>query len=187
MIPKILHQVWLGPKPIPKQFLHWMGGWRSLHPDWTYILHTNENVPKHLKYYIDSCKYYSSKSNIIRLYVINKYGGIYCDTNFEWNKNINCFLDNNFITAKQQSTTYSNAFFGSVSNSPILNWQLNLLDKYIDHPQSGVNLFTSAIEKFEKDVKVLPTKYIYPYLWNKPFTPGIHFPNPYLVNHWKKS
>ena len=59
MIPKILHQVWLGPNTIPREFLDWRGGWRSLHPDWTYMLHTNEDVPQHLKHYIESCKHFS--------------------------------------------------------------------------------------------------------------------------------
>jgi len=188
MIPKILHQVWLGPNTIPREFLDWRGGWRSLHPDWTYMLHTNEDVPQHLKHYIESCKHFSSKSNIMRLYVVNKYGGVYCDTDFEWNKNIECFLNNNFIAAKQQSSVYCNAFFGSVANSPILNWQLDLLDKYyIRSPPWGPELLTLAIEKFKNDITVIPSKYVYPYLWNIPFTPASNFPDAYLVHHWRKS
>ena len=124
-IPKILHQVWLGPSPIPEEFIRWRNEWKKLHPDWEYMLHTDNDVPDDLKKYIDTCSHYSSKSNILRLYVIFKYGGVYCDTDFEWNKNIDSFLDNKFIIAKQHGDIYCNAFFGSVKNNEIIKFQLD--------------------------------------------------------------
>lgn len=188
MIPKILHQIWLGSNDIPDEFIIWRDHWRTLHPDWEYMLHTDEDVPEHLKDYINSCKHYSSKSNIMRLYVVNKYGGVYCDTDFEWNKNIDCFLDNTFIVAKQQPSVYCNAFFGSVADNEILKWQLNQVEDYYRlNPPWGPGLLTLAIKKYKNQVTDLPTKYVYPYLWDRPFTPACIFPDAYLVHHWKKS
>jgi len=188
MIPKILHQVWLGPNPIPDEFISWISHWKSLHPDWTYMLHTDKDIPKNLENYINSCKHFSSKSNIMRLYVVNKYGGVYCDTDFEWNKNINCFLDNNFIVSKQQASVYCNAFFGSIADNQILKWQLDQIKNYYTrHPPWGPELLTLAVEKYKDKITDLPTKYVYPYLWNNPFTPACNFPDAYLVHHWKKS
>jgi mannosyltransferase OCH1-like enzyme len=188
MIPKILHQVWLGPNPIPDEFLIWKDQWKNLHPDWTYMLHTDKDVPEHLKHYVDSCSHFSSKSNIMRLYVVNKYGGVYCDTDFEWNKNIDCFLDNDFIVAKQQLSVYCNAFFGSVANNEVLNWQLDQIKNYYTRsPPWGPGLLTLAVEKYTSQITILPTKYVYPYLWDKPFTPACNFPDAYLVHHWRKS
>ncbi|NBV41108.1 glycosyl transferase, partial [bacterium] len=45
-IPKILHQVWLGPKEMPAQFVSWREQWRRLHPDWEYMLHTDKDIPQ---------------------------------------------------------------------------------------------------------------------------------------------
>ena len=188
MIPKILHQVWLGPNDIPEEFVIWISNWKSLHPDWTYMLHTDKDIPQHLEYYINSCKHFSSKSNIMRLYVVNKYGGVYCDTDFEWNKNIDCFLDNNFIVSKQGLSVYCNAFFGSVANNEILKWQLDQIQNYYKlSPPWGPELLTLAVAKYRDQITELPTKYVYPYLWNQPFTPALNFPDAYLVHHWKKS
>lgn len=188
MIPKILHQVWLGPKEIPEEFIKWRDEWRKLHPDWVYILHTDKDIPEHLKDYINCCKHYSSKSNILRLYVIYKYGGIYCDMDFEWNKNIDEFLNNEFIIAKETSMFYCNAFFGSIPNNNIIKYQLDLLDSYVKRPPPwGPTLMTIAVNNYKKSVTVLPTHYVYPYLWDNPFTPAYTFPDAYLVHHWNKS
>lgn len=188
MIPKILHQVWLGKAEIPEEFIMWRDKWRELHPDWQYMLHKDEDVPDSLKMYVDRCSHYSSKSNIMRLYVVNKYGGVYCDTDFEWNKNIDCFLDNEFIVAKQQGTMYCNAFFGSVANNEILEYQLGLVDKYCGlNPPWGPTLLTLAVEKYKSGVKVLNSEYVYPYLWYEESKPASSFPEAYLVHHWCKS
>jgi len=41
MIPKIIHQIWIGPKDPP---LEYMDTWRRLHPSWNYQLWNNERV-----------------------------------------------------------------------------------------------------------------------------------------------
>ena len=188
MIPKILHQVWLGSCPIPEKFITWRDEWRVLHPDWEYMLHTDDDIPDDLKGYIDSCKGYSSKSNILRLYVVFKWGGVYCDTDFEWNKNIDSFLNDKFIVAKQHGQFYCNAFFGSVKGDQIIKFQLDLLPKYVTKsPPWGPELMTIAVEKHKDDVKIIPTKYVYPYMWFQPYKPAREFPEAYLVHHWEKS
>ena len=35
MIPKIIHQIWIGPKPAPTNL---MNSWKNKHPDFEYIL-----------------------------------------------------------------------------------------------------------------------------------------------------
>lgn len=190
MIPKILHQIWLGNRPMPEEFKLWIQNWRKYHPEWTYMLHTDKDIPEHLRKYIDTCKHYSSKSNIMRLHVVYKYGGVYCDTDFDWNKNIDCFLDNKFIVAEEIPGRFCNAFFGSIANSNILKEQLDCIEKYCTQkPPWGPGLMTLIIKQLKNTEKitVLPTEYVYPYLWNSPFRPASDFPDAYLVHHWRKS
>jgi len=40
-IPKIIHQVWVGPLPMPEK---WMDTWKEHNPDWKYILWDNKKV-----------------------------------------------------------------------------------------------------------------------------------------------
>jgi mannosyltransferase OCH1-like enzyme len=187
-IPKILHQVWLGTKPIPDQFMIWFNGWKRLHPDWEYMLHIDKDIPEHLQLAIDKCSHYSSKSNILRLYVVYKYGGVYCDTDFEWNKNIDDLLKGTFIVAKQHGSLYCNAFFGAVEKSLVIKFQLDQINDFINQsPPWGPTLMTHAITKFKKDITILPTEYIYPYMWFEEYRPVSCFPDAYIAHHWSKS
>lgn len=36
-IPKIVHQIWLGPHPIPRQCIQWMKSWKTIHSDFEYV------------------------------------------------------------------------------------------------------------------------------------------------------
>jgi mannosyltransferase OCH1-like enzyme len=41
MIPRILHHIWVGPRPAPRQ---WMETWPAHHPTWRYVLWDNDTV-----------------------------------------------------------------------------------------------------------------------------------------------
>ena len=43
-IKKIMHQVWLGGKPIPPQFAAWRNSCTEMHPDWLHILWTEKEA-----------------------------------------------------------------------------------------------------------------------------------------------
>jgi len=56
-IPKIIHQLWVGPQPRPEK---WMDTWKEKHPGWEYRLWDNDAIrgchwvnQKHLDYYWD--------------------------------------------------------------------------------------------------------------------------------------
>jgi len=85
-IPKIIHQIWIGPKPFPKKCKKWQKTWLKLHPDWEYKLWTNEDV-KHLSLvnqkYFDAEKNWGAKSDILRYEILYQFGGLYIDVDFE--------------------------------------------------------------------------------------------------------
>ena len=45
MIPRILHQIWVGPDPIPAEYAAYMDGWARMHPEWEHRVWTDENLP----------------------------------------------------------------------------------------------------------------------------------------------
>ena len=48
MIPKIIHQIWIGPKSAPTKF---MDSWREKNPEFTYIRWNEEEIKtRSLKY-----------------------------------------------------------------------------------------------------------------------------------------
>lgn len=80
-IPKIIHQLWIGPKPSPKTL---MDTWRDKNPDFEYILWNEDEFLKrdiHFKCQeqIDDIEEINGKADIIRWELLYKYGGIFID------------------------------------------------------------------------------------------------------------
>jgi mannosyltransferase OCH1-like enzyme len=186
MIPKILHHIWLGGAPIPPEYLQWKDNWRNLHPDWAYVLWTDKDVI-HLENLLKRCKSLSSKSNVVRLWVIKEFGGVYADMDFDWNKNINSFLSENAFVAKEDDDYFCNAFFGALARHKWVTEQFNALDTYVDRkPPWGPTLMTNYSEN-RIDLKVLPSEWVYPYFYNEAFQDASNFKNSFLVHHWNFS
>ena len=84
-IPKIIHQIWIGPKPIP---INMIKTWKDKHPDFEHILWNKEEIKKRNMEFkcqkrIDEMEEWCGKADIMRIEILYKYGGIYIDTDFE--------------------------------------------------------------------------------------------------------
>lgn len=187
MIPKILHQVWLGDKPIPEKFLQFRNRWRQIHPRWKYILWNEENL-KNTECWelIQKTNKHSSMSNIARIYAINLLGGVYADFDIEWKKSINMLLKHKAFAAKESINKYCNAFFGSEINNPWIKYQYDNIQQWIYlKPPWGPNLMTEAANKFPNDLFTIDTNLVYPYLWNQ--KPKGEYKDCYVIHHWARS
>ena len=86
LIPKKIHQIWLGEKSIPKICKKWMNSWKDLNPQWEYKLWDEQNIQE---LNIENMNVYSKdfnpgyRSDILRYAILKKFGGIYVDTDFE--------------------------------------------------------------------------------------------------------
>lgn len=81
MIPKIIHQMWIGPKVPP---FNMMLSWNSRNPDYEYIFWTeSEILQRNITFkccsQIDSIKEWNGKCDIMRWEILLKYGGIFID------------------------------------------------------------------------------------------------------------
>ena len=47
-IPRILHQIWVGPDPFPEEFADYRETWIRHHPAWEVRFWTEENLPNDL-------------------------------------------------------------------------------------------------------------------------------------------
>jgi hypothetical protein len=85
-IPRILHWVWVGGGgDIPAKFHPMMESWRRLHPDWQTVIWTDEKVTWELRNQalMLQADTYAELSDIVRLEVVERFGGIYVDTDFQ--------------------------------------------------------------------------------------------------------
>ena len=94
-IPKIVHFIWLGPKPFPLASVENLRHWKCYHPDWKFIYWTDrERVAplkgmevrriedlefRSLKAHYNESTNWAEKSDILRLEVLAKMGGVYVD------------------------------------------------------------------------------------------------------------
>jgi GT2 family glycosyltransferase len=81
MIPKIIHQLWIGPKPAPTNH---MDTWKNMNPDFEYIRWSEEELMKRdmkieCQNRVDEMVEINGKADIIRWEILYKYGGVFLD------------------------------------------------------------------------------------------------------------
>jgi len=89
MIPKIIHQLWK-TADVPPAFLHWQSSWREMHPDFEYRLWTNADLERFIaeeapswRALFDSYRENICRADLARYLILQKFGGLYVDLDFE--------------------------------------------------------------------------------------------------------
>jgi len=94
-IPRLIHFIWVGPKPFPRESVENVRTWIAKHPDWTFKFWTDRDRPlphknmqkcmiQDLKFYKLADCYaksdnYGEKSDILRYEILYQEGGTYVD------------------------------------------------------------------------------------------------------------
>ena len=84
LIPKKIHQIWLGGTP-PDYVFAFQKTWQALHPDWEYKLWRDEDVKNmtiHNQALFDAAVNYGQKADILRYHILYEIGGLYADADF---------------------------------------------------------------------------------------------------------
>ncbi len=82
MIPKVIHQFWIGPKQAPKPL---MQTWKNMNPGWDYVFWDEHTLKAHFPNGLRNQRQYDEmeelcgKCDIARLEILNKYGGFFID------------------------------------------------------------------------------------------------------------
>lgn len=146
-IPKIIHQIWLGKEEMPKAYQEWMKTWAFLN-GWEYRLWMDEDVQKltlHNQDLYDRSQNYGEKSDILRLELLHRYGGLYVDLDYECLRpeifeELNaCYdlymgfepLEHGFLR-KENSFKLCNALMASIPGHPLMkHLMVNLKANYL--------------------------------------------------------
>src|SRR5882672_9752091 len=85
MIPKKIHYVWVGPKPIPGGARRFIAGWRALNPDYEIIRWDESNIDFSSPFVRSAYAVgaWNRVANYARADVLLKHGGVYLDTDIE--------------------------------------------------------------------------------------------------------
>lgn len=83
MIPKIIHYVWLGGNALPAEMKKCIDSWKEFMPDYEIMEWNDERIQEIDNIFMQEAieeKKWAFVSDVVRLYAISKYGGIYLDT-----------------------------------------------------------------------------------------------------------
>lgn len=182
-IPKIIHQIWIGDKnKMPTKL---MDTWKM--ECWKYMLWTEKEIDemnlenRHLYDYYYSKKCWHGASDVVRLEVLKKYGGIYIDADTERLANIEPLLVFDYVGIEKPHEYKSffaveanlegrvaNGVIGSVPNHPIiLNYIKSMGEAVkIDPPWStiGGTMLTEMIGNYSDErTQILKPHTFYPF------------------------
>lgn len=188
MLREQIHFCWFGEKDIPKRFLNFIKGWQELHPKWKIEKWDLENLPK-TDYLLNAIrlKRFASASNWARLWILQKYGGIYLDTDIEIIRPLDDLMEYPaFVGFEVKEFDWegcvNNAVFRSERDHWFVGEMRNQLEREFDGSEgahlSSPHLTTKILKKhglksYErtnvKGVEVFPAEYFYPFGWHEGF------------------
>ena len=194
-IPKIIHQVWVGPIPKPP----FLGSWAENHPNFEYKLWTvpeiDEFMPLKNQHLFDdfaNSKEFGNISglvDILRYEILYEYGGIYVDGDIECLRPLEGeFLEGDFFVSyvlDKVENTLSNAVIGCSKGHPIMKELIDDLHKeecVTDTPNkfSGSLRLTKIIDN--KKIVKLPAHYFHPVHYSGAQYKGKF--QPFGFHHW---
>lgn len=186
-IPKIIHYCWFGKAKKPYLVRRCLHSWKKHLPDYQIIEWNEENFD--INYYTFAKQAYLHKkyafvSDVVRLHVLENYGGIYMDTDIEITKHLDKFLKNSAFSGFENNSFIQTALIGAVPKHP---WISNLLETYRNRefitPSGGLDLtpntriftevsineyglITGNQEQVMKDyIHIYPSDYFCPKSW----------------------
>lgn len=106
MIPKIIHYCWFGGGRLPEPVTKCMDSWKEMLPEYEIRRWDESCFDCNISNYVKeayACGKWAFVSDYARFYILEKYGGIYFDTDLELIRPIDDILDGgNFLAAEKR-------------------------------------------------------------------------------------
>lgn len=189
MIPKVIHYVWLGKSEKPDKIKHCMESWRKYLQDYEIKEWNEDNFPINYNKFVTQsymAKKYAFASDVIRLYVLYEYGGIYMDTDVEVFKTLDEFLCEKAFTGFENVGFPVCATMGAEKGNPIIK---EFLDYYRDkdfEEKTNTVIMSEILEKHgidrnKNEIQKIDNFTIYP---KEYFTDGIKYTKHWFNGSW---
>ena len=197
MIPKIIHQLWIGPHKMPAKH---METWRTMHPQWEYRLWT-ETTLKPLTFVnqrlIDEMHEWCGKCDIMRYEILHRFGGVFTDADSICLRPLDeAFLDNDSFTCYENETIRGDLLANSMMACIPKNRLMELIIERLRNTPTvalhktakmawqttGPELFTAVVKEHQYPIKIYPSHYFIPVHYS-----GVRYQGndrPYVTHLW---
>jgi len=149
MIPKVIHYIWVGGKPLSELAEKCVLSWKTFCPDYEIKRWDESNFDINSNSF---CKeaYESKKwafvSDYIRLKILYEEGGIYIDTDIELIKPLDEFLEKSAVIGFESDAVISSGFIACEKNSPYIKMLLDYYDnKHFIKPNGKPDLVANVV------------------------------------------
>lgn len=177
-IPNILHMIWIGSDLVPDYFLKNLEIWKQLMPDWDFKVWTNtdlttDNIDESYLNLINKTNIGAQKADLLRYYVINKFGGYYVDADVTPQKSLNDLgvTTQDLVICHDLQIEWAYiaiGFFGATPKHPVFKYIIEQMFK-VDFNETNIHLttgpaaFGNAYYMFKDsiDCLILPYWYFY--------------------------
>lgn len=185
MIPKIIHYCWFGGKPLPKLARKCKKSWEKFFPDYEIKEWNEQNFDINATPYTKYCyehQQWAYLSDFVRLYVVEREGGLYFDTDVEVVKKPVDLLESHRAYFGWETKEFINTGLGFAADAhhPAVEAMLAMYGGLVVNGEYQFNMMqgcpqlnTKALlpfglkqdgtEQYVCDARILPIEYLCPF------------------------
>lgn len=179
MIPKIIHYCWFGGNPKNKRIEKCMETWKLKCPDYEFMEWNEDNFNVDDFLYVREAynlKKWAYVSDVVRLYALDKYGGIYLDTDVEIVKDFSDLLLLDGFLGFEGKKWIATSVMGARKHHPIISNFLKAYEQrtfYLNSPSNVVELTNLLVKEYGLQlngeyqkldgIDIFPSDYFSPY------------------------
>lgn len=134
MIPKIIHYCWFGGAPLPKAAKDCIDSWKKHCPDYEIIEWNESNFDINSNLYTKQAyenRKWAFVTDVVRLYALYNYGGIYMDTDVEVIRPLDPFLEHRAFSGFEDLSNIPTGIMAAEKGHPLFK---KLVEHYDDRP-----------------------------------------------------
>ena len=154
MIPKVIHYCWFGGNPKNDMIRRCIESWKTFCSDYEIIEWNEANYDVNAHPFMKAAyehRKWAFVSDYARVDILNRYGGVYLDTDVELIASLDPFLDCDFFAGFESAQYVAFGLgFGAVAGHPVLRDIMNHYDT-LDFPESGLDRDKISCPKIQTD------------------------------------
>ena len=138
MIPKIIHYTWMGGSLLPELEQRCFASWKEHMPDWEYMRWDESNfdiaaAPLYVQQAYEARKY-AFVSDYVRLWALEKFGGLYMDVDFMVYRPFDDLMDKYPAFAGYEGSKRQPVMQGVIASEAHGAWVKDMLSTYETRP-----------------------------------------------------